>query len=180
MNTNQIYGAMVGNAETKKSFKGVFPADCLPLKKLKKPAFVIANTDDRYSAGQHWVCFYFPKKEDAPGHYFDSFGGKPTKKEFLIFLKRNCKKIVHNKQQLQGNLSSTCGHWSCVYGYYRCIGQNLKNFLKMFSKKNLELNDTKIVHLYHKHFASTKAPLHSQKGGRKTKKICQTCKPRIK
>lgn len=135
MNTDEINHVLNSNKKTKKFFKGVFPSDCLPTKKLKRPAFVVANTDDRYSPGSHWICMYFPKGENTPGYYFDSIGIQPLNDHFLKFLKTNCKKFFSNNQQLQGNFSSTCGHWCCVYVYYRCMGKSLKHFLKKFSKK---------------------------------------------
>lgn len=185
MNTDEIFNILNANNKTKKHFKGVFPSDCLPIKKLKKPAFVVANTDDRYSPGQHWVSFWFPKNvkngDNSIGYYFDSFGTEPVNKHFLKFLKTNCKKFISNTQQLQGNFSSTCGHWCCMYYYYTCRGRSLKEFLKMFSKKNLDLNDKKVVHLYMKHLINqpkSKTKVNTQKGGKKFR-VCQSCRPRI-
>ena len=62
MNTLELINVLSENKKTRINFKGVFPSDCLQKKKLKKPAIVIANTQDKYSPGLHWVGFYFPKK----------------------------------------------------------------------------------------------------------------------
>lgn len=97
MNTYQLYNVLSKNDKTKKNFKGVFPSDDLPAKKLRKPAFVVANTDDRYSPGEHWICFYFPKQKGSPGYYFDSISVGPLNEHFIKFLKTNCKRIYSNK-----------------------------------------------------------------------------------
>lgn len=52
----ELINASSSNAKTRKEFKGVFPSDCLPKQKLKKPAFVLANTQDRFSPGMHWIA----------------------------------------------------------------------------------------------------------------------------
>lgn len=208
MNTIELINALKSNKITAKKFNGVFPSDCLPKKKLKKPAFVIANTQDRHGAGEHWVGFYFPKCETKKlknqktekkkksletGEFFDYFGQKPVNKTFIKFLKTNCDSFSYNKKQLQGNFSITCGQWCCVYMHYKCAGFTLKKFLKLFSKKKLDVNDKKIIHLYHKFFNNNNSNNNGgggisrggaynliQQGGKKKKQYIQCCLPRFK
>lgn len=167
MNTLEILDACSGNSKTSKNFKGVFPSDCLPkkIKKSNSDSFVIANTHDKTKSGEHWVGFYFPKNS-TKGEYFDSFGQKPVNKSFIKFLKRNSKSFKYNKQQLQSDFSTTCGQWCCLYMYYRCTGKTLKQFLKMFSKKNFSFNDKKVIYLYQKYYGAPQLH-HIQKGGKK-------------
>lgn len=147
MNTLEIIYALSKNKKTIIHFKGVYPSDCLP-KKLKKPAFIIANTEGRHSPGQHWIGIYCPK--NGKGQFFDSFGQAPTNKHFLKFLENNCTSFSYNKKRLKGDFSTTCGQWCCVYMYYKCMGKSLRQFLQMFGK-NFEMNDNKVLHLYHKY-----------------------------
>lgn len=145
MNTIEIAHLLKSHHITNKFFKGVFPCNQLP-RKIKKPACIIANTDPAHKSGTHWVAFYFPRK--GPAEYFDSYGKYPNNSFFQKFLLTNSNMFVCNKQRLQGTLSQVCGHYCCVYLYFRCKGQSLKKFLKQFSLKNYELNDKEIMNLY--------------------------------
>ena len=148
MNIIQLTVDMTGNKGIKKYFKGVFPADKLP-KRFKKPALLIANTDPSTRKGSHWVAFYVPK--DGKPQYFDSLGKTPEKKEFLEFLRKQCKTFTHNKKRLQGAFSTTCGNYCGVYLYFKSKQIPFKQFLKLFSN-NFQLNDNKILELYTKIF----------------------------
>lgn len=177
MNTIDLVKCLNNSPTTKHYFKGVFPCNHLPVKILK-PGFVIANTDVASKSGTHWVSFYFPKK--GPAEYFDSFGVSPVfNKHFLKFLQQNCSSYITNTKRLQGDFSTTCGHYCCVYSYYRCNGKHMKDFVKKFSKKNFNMNDNKIINMYMKCFDSNfKKKTKFQHGG---VIICnQTCKSKIK
>lgn len=170
MNTLEIVRDLTQNKDTRKFFKGVFPADCLPKTKLKKPAFVVANTDSSDQSGTHWVAFYFPK--NGKGEYFDSFGNGPINLHFIKFLQNNTSSYIKNAMQLQGNSSTYCGQFCCTYVYYRCIGKTLKQFIKLFTGTKLKYNDNKVIHLYHEIFQNENAKIKSggklrQYGGRK-------------
>lgn len=119
MNTLEIIKDLSDNKLTKNQFTGVFPSDCLPKRKLKKPAFVIANTDNKYNEGEHWVCFYFPKDVNNSGEFFDSYSNLPMNPDFKKFLAANCSSYTHNKKRLQGDISTTCGNYCCMFAYAR-------------------------------------------------------------
>lgn len=170
MNTLEIVRDLSQNKSTRKYFKGVFPADCLPKGKLKKPAFVVANTDNSTESGTHWVAFYFPKV--GAGEYFDSFGNGPINTHFIKFLQKNSNSYIKNSNQLQGNFSTYCGQFCCTYLYYRCIGKTLKQFIKLFTGAKFKYNDNKVIHLYHEIFRKGTKKINSveklpQYGGRK-------------
>lgn len=170
MNTIQLTIDMMNNKEIKKYFRGVFPSDCLP-KRLKKPALLIANEDSSAYKGSHWVAFYIPKT----GHpeYFDSLGRAPEKQEFLEFLSKHGAKFTYNKKRLQGSFSNTCGNFCGIYLYFKSKKVPFKRFLQLFSNKNFQLNDDKILELYKKIFKDKKK---IQIGGSQI--ICnQTCEP---
>lgn len=170
MNTIQLTVDMTDNKNIKKYFRGVFPSDKLP-KKIKKPSLLIVNTDPSTSKGSHWVAFYIPRT--GKPEYFDSLGRIPEKKEFLEFLAKHGKTFDYNKKRLQGTFSTTCGNYCGVYLYFRSKNIPFKQFLKLFSSKNFELNDSKILELYKKIFRRKKKV---QIGGSQI--ICnQTCQP---
>lgn len=151
MNTIDLVKVLSTNKCTRKKFKGVFPCDYLP-KKIVKPALIIANTDPSYKKGTHWVAFYLPKR--GCGEYFDSFGRRPVKSQFIKFLTENASSFTYNKRCIQGDYKSLCGQYCCIYLYYKCKGKKLKEFLKNFSLKYPELNDEKVLHLYSTLFES--------------------------
>lgn len=150
MDTNQIAFDMMNNKFTKKYFRGVFPADSLP-NKVKKPALIIANTDESSKPGQHWVAFYLPKKGAL--EYFDSIGEQPKKNYFLKFLKKNGTCYWYNAKRLQGSFSTTCGNYCVMFLLHRVQKISKKKFLNLFSS-NYDLNDQNILKMYKKVFKS--------------------------
>lgn len=183
MNTLQLINDLSKNPKTRRFFLGVFASDRLPKSKLKKPCIVIANTDPSDKKGMHWVSFYFPVQGEA--EFLDSFGLAPYIPDFISFIERNSTRYMVCKQQIQGNFSTVCGHYSSVYLYFRCIGKTMKQFLSLFSKDNFEYNDDKIIHLYQKYFKSRSKKRRrynsdGQGGGNRKFLACvQKCVPRL-
>lgn len=181
MNTIELARDLSENVKTRKQFKGIFPSDCLPKYKLRKPAFVVANTDNSNQPGTHWVAFYFPKT--GKGEYFDSFGHGPINIDFIKFLKRNSTNYIYNKQQLQSDASNYCGQFCCMFLHYKCVGKTLKQFIKLFSATKFNYNDDKVINLYHTVYSQPgKMKKKPQVGGKAVKYLpyIQTCKPRSK
>ena len=92
-------------------FRGVFASDTLPLKP-KKNECAIVNLDSSTGFGTHWVCYYKRGRERL---YFDSFGSLiPLQLERYLKsdteLKNNLKCIWRQREVLQDNTSSVCGH----------------------------------------------------------------------
>lgn len=166
MNTLQLNKAMSSNKKTKKQFKGTFAADILP-KKVRRPAMIIANTDESTKPGQHWIAFYFPVKGKI--EYFDSIGQLPVSLHHLKFLKKHGKDFVYNAKRLQGHFSSVCGNYCAMFLLHRATKKSFKSFIKQFSD-NLEENDEKIMKMYNSNFKSTQFGANSN--------MCvQTCRP---
>lgn len=166
MNTVELMKAMNTNKSTKKTFKGVFPADKLP-RKVKRPAMIISNTDDSTKPGTHWVGFYFPIKGNI--EYFDSIGELPLSLHHLKFLQKNGQNFIHNNKRLQGYFSSVCGNYCVMYLLHRAKKKSYKSFIKQFSN-NLVNNDEKVIKMYKSNFKSTQSGANSE--------MCiQTCRP---
>lgn len=173
MNTNNILESLRGFTNNNMSTVGVFPCNKLP-SKIKKPAFIVANTDPANRPGEHWVAFYFPTKGNA--EFFDSFGQAPSKKYFTKFLEKHSTKYIINSQRFQGNFSSACGNYCCLFLYFRSKGKSIKQFSNKFSPYNFDSNDEKVISLFNKYIK--KKSMQTQTGGLTSKKACnvQCCK----
>lgn len=170
MNTIQLTNDMQKHKDIKKYFRGVFPSDKLP-QKIKKPALLIANVDPSFKKGCHWVAFYIPKV--GKPEYFDSIGRGPEQKDFIKFLNKHGKSYIRSRKRLQGSYSTTCGNYCGVYLYFKAKRMSFNKFLNLFSSKNFQFNDDKVLELYKKIFKSNKKV---QIGGNQI--ICnQTCQP---
>lgn len=189
LNTLDIIRDLTENYKTKKLFNGVYPSNLLPKKKLKRPCLLVANTDPSFMPGRHWIAFYLPKGKNEKGELFDSFSSKPIQPAFVKFLERNCASYITCDRQVQSNFSTVCGNYSVMYLYYRSMGKSLKQFMNMFTYKNRECNDDKVMKLYHKYINSRREKIkrkrkegnYVQSGGsscyNKTRCI-QNCKAR--
>lgn len=181
MDTREILSGLqhIACTASKRKNYGVFPSDHLP-QNIKKPAFIVANTDKSNEPGTHWVAFYVPVR--GPIEYFDSFGMAPRNKYFKKFLKEQSQKkkqAIWNRKRLQSDFTSVCGHYCCVYLHHRCMGRSMASFVGKFNSKNYKENDLKILNMYSKITTDLKKSDYGkylQIGGFN---LCmQTCKPR--
>ena len=126
-------------------YGGIYPSNGLPTYKLKKPTFIIANTDRYGKPGRHWVAFYFPRR--GPAEFFDSLGQPPSKqnRHFPKFLKKNSRKYIYTKSRLQSLGSSTCGPFVLYFVLNRAMGISMKDIMAKFDKVNLKQNDTDVL-----------------------------------
>lgn len=180
MNTIEIKNTLINNRTTKKCFFKVCAADELlkiKLNKIQKPSVIIANTDDSTGPGVHWVAFYIPKNINSTPEYFDSFGQSLNAYNNLFkkFLSTYYRKYRCNLTQIQGNLSTVCGHYCCIYALYKCGKFSLNKFMKLFPWKDFRKNDTNVRKLFDKYFKKTPGE------NKITQKLCfpmQKCFPR--
>ncbi len=173
MNSAQIHFVLSKDSCTKYTFRGVFPSDKLKhvgkgdddgvhiqkkqakkRKRLDLPAAYVANTDPASKPGTHWVAFYFPAETDGPAEYFDSYGKQPTKGAFQGFLRLygHRSPAVYNGQEIQGQLTTTCGQYSILFILLRCRGFNINEITGMFSKDEKRWNDSMVTAFVNKHF----------------------------
>ena len=115
MNTLELNYYMKKNIFSKKYFKGTFPIDLLPQKRVKRPSGFICNTDKSNKFGTHWFAIFVPTH--GPVEYFDSFGLKPYLKEVKSFIKFNGSRYIYNPIQIQGN-STKHAESSLQYFFY--------------------------------------------------------------
>lgn len=170
MDTIELTQALNQNQSTTKMFQGVYPSDMLPTN-LKKPALIIANTDESTKPGKHWVAFYLPR--NGPIEYFDSIGYLPIPKKFVTFMLCNGTSFRFNNRRIQNLFATTCGKYCAVFLYYKSKKISYVKFMNKFGN-NLEKNENKINKLYNHIFTK------NQRGGtdKKLSVICnQTCKP---
>ena len=120
------------------SFLGVFPSNQLP-KITQFPASFVANTDPSTKSGAHWVAFYLDSPQAVD--FFDSYGQPPAVPAFKAFLKKY--KWKHNVKQVQGPLSSVCGHYSIYFILKRREGVSMNELVQAFGG-NYEENDEMI------------------------------------
>ncbi len=145
MNTQQIYSVIRKDKTSKDQCRGVYASNKLPMYRMKRPFFVIANTDPHNKPGKHWVACYFPKRGKA--EFFDSEGNVPSKqhRHFTKFLKKHSKQgYVYNKQRIQGITSKTCGPYAIHYVMHRANGVQRNKILSHFSKDDLVQNDKNV------------------------------------
>lgn len=141
MNTIQITNILQRCKPTAKVFKGVFPLDLLNT--AQGPGVYVCNTHPSSMPGEHWVVICITKENI--GHYFDSFGLPPMKKEFRDFLART-RQWTFNKKPIQHPLSTVCGHYCVLYCINFAKNRTLDDFLLMFGRNPFE-ND-RYVHEY--------------------------------
>jgi hypothetical protein len=142
MNSIQILKCIKAFICLKKKFSyGVFASDQLPTS-FVKPALFVINYDDSKHSGSHWISMFFAQNGEA--EYFDSYSLGPIKR-FKKYLKRHSTKYTFNKKRLQGDFSSCCGHYCCIYLFYKCNNMSMNSFTKCFSDNNLDYNDEKIL-----------------------------------
>ena len=124
---------------TRDIFQGVYSSNTLPnISKCLFPCAYIANTEKDIDQGEHWVAFYFDKKNSSKPEYFDSYGLLPLKQNFVKFMK---KPFIYSTHLIQNPFSSTCGYYSMYFIIKRCEGYTYQKIISSFTT-DTTLNDT--------------------------------------
>lgn len=154
MLSSQISKILSKNPETKKLFRGVYPADALPSKDELLPSsdhILIINTCAHYEIDKycHWIFVFIPKKKKSSQRaqpfleYFCS-SGYPTflaNQYIARFLINQNRKVKFMNEAHQSLSSKKCGKFVCVYSYAKAIGFSMNKVTKLFSSKKLNEND---------------------------------------
>ena len=93
-----------------------------------KQALFIYNLEPSYMSGSHWVATYV--KNDII-NYFDSFGMPPFQ-EMVNHAKRANIKLVHQSDQLQSLMTTTCGYFCLYFLNEMSNGRSYYDLLKVF------------------------------------------------
>ncbi len=140
MEMHQIQTILKSDLVVSKIFYKVVSSDMMP-RHVNVPCALVANTDVSSGEGKHWVAFYIDK--DRCGLYFDSYGNPHNVPTFKTFLKRNCNDWRHNKQLLQGPITSTCGQYCIYFPVHVSRGYSLTDIQKAF--EGYEDNDQAVT-----------------------------------
>ena len=151
MNNREINRILTSNLCTAKVFAGVYPADMMPTKPLKKrPSAFVFNTRKHNEPGEHWICIYFDKLTNTPSEYFDSYG-LPPKDVFRPFLGES---FIRSTVMMQHPLSSACGQYCIFYIHQKCLGKTMQQIAANFAKStNLMENDMRVNQHVEQHFS---------------------------
>jgi hypothetical protein len=111
--------------------------------------------------GSHWVSLCYFKKANV-FCYYDSYGFVPPV-DVVQFCDKTSPKadIIYTDTQIQALETTTCGYYAIIFIYYmrRYVNKQETNvravynkFVKEFSEKKLELNNTRLGGLLKKYF----------------------------
>lgn len=132
MNTDEIKTSL----RSFKRFKGVFPADRIPME-LTIGHAVIVNTDVSSLPGQHWVALLATSKDE--GEYFDSFGRFPFTRELISWCDRQFQRgFSYSNIVLQHPFSDSCGQFCIQFVKHRLSGLSYQQFLSDYSSNLVE------------------------------------------
>ena len=93
MYKSQIEAVLGLDAQSRRTFKGVFAIDKLPTKCEKDSSYVI-NYDEHDEVGSHWIAVYKDKKGNTD--LFDSAGHPPLDELSAVLLDKHFLTILIN------------------------------------------------------------------------------------
>lgn len=124
-----------------------YSLDTLPEKPYYyRPIAYIANLSSLDSKGTHWICLFFPIN-DVP-EYFDTFHLDVP----IPFQQFMGKKYKRNINIIQHPFSTSCGQHVIYYIWQRCRNKSMEDIMKLYSPKNLLLNDELVNRIVNKNF----------------------------
>ena len=149
MNSQGVSNLYLDNLMKKisKSFRGTFSCDNIPIFK-ETSISVISNLSRERDVGSHFVAIFIG---DDKIIYFDPFGLESYNISIKEYLKKYKKEIIYSKQRLQAYNSSHCGYFCVIF--ILCVENNLclRNFLELFIKNDLLINDYVCIELIKEH-----------------------------
>lgn len=126
-----------------KNFIGCYPVDLQP-KNLKKEFSIIFNLSKHNELGTHFVAISNQKNTFV---YFDSLGKPCTNNMLKSFIKANIKRkeYSYNRKKVQSDGSTFCGIFCLGFLLSQENKIPMNEFMKIFCKTNLRLNDEIIL-----------------------------------
>lgn len=145
MNGRQLTQRLLNDPYARRTFRGVFPRDRLPLRvNTRRPSAYVINTERQEGPGEHWVVVSFDGRER--GEYFDSFGLPAVYRDIEDFI-FHCQSYRYNQHVLQDPPSSTCGLYCMYYVLKKSRGFSMERLLSTFHPHKLWFNDRKVAAL---------------------------------
>ena len=102
-----------------------------------KQALFIYNLEPSYMSGSHWVGTYV---KNGIINYFDSFGMPPFQ-EIVNHAKRKNMTLLHQSDQIQNLLTTTCGYFCLYFLNEMSKGRSYYDLLKVFNSHNTMENE---------------------------------------
>ena len=129
-------------------FKGSFPADRVPILKVKKTQAFIINTAKNEKEGEHWTALIV---EGNKCSFFDSFGYQLLNPKVLKSLKNiDIIQYQYSNASIQPIFSNNCGYYCIAFILSYLKGFTYSDFLNLFSNNVIENNNIcyKFIQMY--------------------------------
>ena len=107
-------------------------------------ALFIYNLEPSYMGGSHWVATYV---KNGIINYFDSFGMPPFQ-EIVNHAKRTNMTLVHQSDQIQNLMTTTCGYFCLYFLNEMSKGRSYYDLLKVFNSHNTMENEKYIENYF--------------------------------
>ena len=107
-------------------------------------ALFIYNLEPSYMSGSHWVATYV---KNGIINYFDSFGMPPFQ-EIVNHAKRKNMTLLHQSDQIQNLLTTTCGYFCLYFLNEMSKGRSYYDSLKVFNSHNTMENEKYIENYF--------------------------------
>ena len=109
-----------------------------------KQVLFIYNLEPSYKSGSHWVATYV---KNGIINYFDSFGMPPFQ-EIVNHAKRKNMTLLHQSDQIQNLLTTTCGYFCLYFLNEMSKGRSYYDLLKVFNIHNTMKNEKYIENYF--------------------------------
>ena len=109
-----------------------------------KQALFIYNLEPSYMSGSHWVATFV---KNGIINYFDSFGMPPFQ-EIVNHAKRKNMTLLHQSDQIQNLLTTTCGYFCLYFLNETSKGRSYYDSLKVFNSHNTMENEKYIENYF--------------------------------
>ena len=109
-----------------------------------KQVLFIYNLEPSYMSGSHWVATYV---KNGIINYFDSFGMPPFQ-EIVDHAKRKNMTLLHQSDQMQNLLTTTCGYFCLYFLNEMSKGRSYYDLLKVFNIHNTMKNEKYIENYF--------------------------------
>ena len=107
-------------------------------------ALFINNLEPSYMSGSHWVATYV---KNGIINYFDSFGMPPFQ-EIVNHAKRKNMTLLHQSDQIQNLLTTTCGYFCLYFLNEMNKGRSYYDLLKVLNSHNTMENEKYIENYF--------------------------------